>query len=763
MTIRNSWARIILVLSFNAVVLLAQKPRNQADAGSLEALARDFRSERSASHRAALENFLLRHPKDTDGALARLVLFNGDTSAQGRKALEAARPLLPLLTDYVDWMSAATALAANDHSAAAETALRVLEAGPGALDSRAVAIVLQAARASNDYPKLQTLLTKHARALTPAQRDLFTALSYEWQGNNAAAYERFLKLYLEQPRTQEAAEAASRITPANVPAKLLLDRATRLLDAGDPNNAKSTLTALLPRLEGALRELAQVKIGVAEYRLRSATAASALQRLSPSDPAADAERLFYLLLAARRAQDYTTMAQAMETLNQKHPNSNWRVEGLANAASQYWVMGESARSLPLFEACAQQSSPQSKECTWKVAVASHILKRSDASQKLFQYLEQDPTGEHASAALYFLGRAAEEQKDRAAASAYFKQALESFPNHFYAEISRERIEQASLAKQIPSPQIAARLRNLAFPNQAKDLDFNPSSDTQRRLDRAQLLAHAAMYDLAENELRYEGRAHPQSHLLALEAARIATRRGAPEQGIRYIKSIFPAYINLPLSSVTLPLLKLAYPLPYKDELLTHAFKNELDPYVVAGLIRQESEFSSGALSRSNAHGLMQIMPATGRELARRLSMPGFSRQTLLDPLNNIKMGTYYYKRLLDGLTGNWAHALASYNAGGGRVRQWLSRGNLASDHDPAEFVETIPFDETRNYVQAVMRNAGMYRRIYGQPEPPPVTPPVTIVTAPEPQPKPVVKPVTKPAATKKKPARKTTKRKQKGE
>ncbi len=762
MTTRNSWARIILVLSFSAVVLLAQKPRNQADAGSLEALARDFRSERSASHRAALENFLLRHPKDTDGALARLVLFNGDTSTQGRKALEAARPLLPLLTDYVDWMSAATALAANDHTSAAEAALRVLESGPGALDSRAVAIALQAARASNDYPKLQTLLTKHARALTPAQRDLFTALSHEWQGNNAAAYERFLKLYLEQPRTQEAAEAASRITPANVPAKQLLDRAIRLLDAGDPSNAKSTLTALLARLEGPARELAQVKIGVAEYRLRSATAATALQRLSPSDPAADAERLFYLLLAARRAQDYTTMAQAMETLNQKHPTSNWRVEGLANAGSQYWVMGESARSLPLFEACA----PQSKECAWKVAVASHILKRSDASQKLFQYLEQDPTGEHASAALYFLGRAAEDQKDRAAAIAYFKQAIDSFPNHFYAEISRERIEQASLAKQIPSPQIAARLRNLSFPNQAKDLDFNPSSDTQRRLDRAQLLAHAAFYDLAENELRYEGRTHPQSHLLALEAARIATRRGAPEQGIRYIKSIFPAYINLPLSSVTLPLLKLAYPLPYKDELLTHAFKNELDPYVVAGLIRQESEFSSGVVSRSNAHGLMQIMPATGRELARRLSIPGFSSRALFEPQTNIKMGTYYYKRLLDGLTGNWAHALASYNAGGGRVRQWLSRGNLASDHDPAEFVETIPFDETRNYVQAVMRNAGMYRRIYGQPEPPP------IALAPEPPPPPVIvkakpkanaKATTKPAATKKKPVRKTNTRKQKGE
>lgn len=758
MTTHNSWARIILVLSFSAFALFAQKPRSQADPASLEALARDFRAERSPAHRAALESFLLRHPKDTDGALARLVLFHGDTSPAGRKALDAARPLLPLLADYVDWMTASTALAANDYPTATEAAFRVLQAGPSALDARAVAIILQSARASNDYPKLQALLTKHARALSPAQRELFTALSYEWQGNNTAAYDKFLKLYLEYPRTAEAAEADSRIERSSVAPALLLERATRLLDSGDASTAKAEFTALLPRLAGQradLAELAEVKLGVTEYRLRSASAVATLKRLQPASPAADAERLFYLLLAARRAKDYTTMAQALESLNKKHPASSWRIEGLANAASQYWVLGESARSLPLYEACA----PQSKECAWKVAVASHILKRSDASQKLFQYLEQDPAGEHSSAALYFLGRAAEEQRDRAAAAAYFRQALDAFPNQFYSELCRERLEQSSLSTQIPAPTVAARLRQLSFPRLPQDLNFQPNSDTQRRLDRAQLLAHAALYDLAENELRYEGRAHPQAHLLALEAARIATRRGAPDQGIRYIKSIFPAYIHLPLSSVTLPLLKLAYPLPYKDELLTHAFKNELDPYVVAGLIRQESEFASSVVSRSNAHGLMQIMPATGRELARRLGIPGFSRQALFEPLTNIKMGTYYYKRLLDGLSGSWAHALASYNAGGGRVREWLSRGNLATDHDPAEFVETIPFDETRNYVQAVMRNAGMYRRIYGQAEPPPIAlapepPPVTVKQAP-------LKP--KPATTKKKPARKTTTRKQKGE
>ncbi|MEJ1938667.1 hypothetical protein WDZ92_51380, partial [Nostoc sp. NIES-2111] len=221
------------------------------------------------------------------------VFFHGTPPPAGRKARDAARPLLPLLADYVDWMTASTALAANDYPTATEAAFRVLQAGPSALDARAVAIILQSARASNDYPKLQALLTKHARALSPAQRELFTALSYEWQGNNTAAYDKFLKLYLEYPRTAEAAEAASRIERSSVAPALLLERATRLLDSGDASTAKAEFTALLPRLAGQradLAELAEVKLGVTDYRLRSASAAATFYLLPPAPPAAHDQR-----------------------------------------------------------------------------------------------------------------------------------------------------------------------------------------------------------------------------------------------------------------------------------------------------------------------------------------------------------------------------------------------------------------------------------------------------------------------------------------
>ena len=104
------------------------------------------------------------------------------------------------------------------------------------------------------------------------------------------------------------------------------------------------------------------------------------------------------------------------------------------------------------------------------------------------------------------------------------------------------------------------------------------------------------------------------------------------------------------------------------------------------------------------------MPATGRELARRLGIKGFTPSMLFEPTVNLQMGSYYLRSLMNSLGGSLEQALASYNAGKGRVTQWLQRGEYK---DPAEFVESIPFNETRGYVQSVMRNAGIYRRLYG--------------------------------------------------
>jgi len=176
-----------------------------------------------------------------------------------------------------------------------------------------------------------------------------------------------------------------------------------------------------------------------------------------------------------------------------------------------------------------------------------------------------------------------------------------------------------------------------------------------------------------------------------------------------MKSMAPPYINLTLDDAPRKFWELLFPLPFRSELFNSARARELDPYLVAGLIRQESEFNPQAKSPANAYGLTQVRPVTGRQFARKAGVPRFSNRLLLQPSANLKIGTSVLRSMLDQNGGQVEQTLAAYNAGPNRVAEWLTWNHY---REPAEFVESIPFTETRDYVQAVLRNADMYRRLY---------------------------------------------------
>ncbi len=130
--------------------------------------------------------------------------------------------------------------------------------------------------------------------------------------------------------------------------------------------------------------------------------------------------------------------------------------------------------------------------------------------------------------------------------------------------------------------------------------------------------------------------------------------------------------------------------------------------MVASLIRQESEFDPVVISYANAWGLMQLLPSVGKELAKHEGIHHFDPRDLLDPDTNIRLGCIYLKQMLDKFGGRPEYAFAAYNAGDGRVLDWQAAGQF---HDMDEFVESIPFTQTRDYVQAIMRNESIYREL----------------------------------------------------
>jgi soluble lytic murein transglycosylase len=172
--------------------------------------------------------------------------------------------------------------------------------------------------------------------------------------------------------------------------------------------------------------------------------------------------------------------------------------------------------------------------------------------------------------------------------------------------------------------------------------------------------------------------------------------------MRALKRALPYAASASINSIPLVYWRILFPEPYWDTIKAESAKNNLDPYLVASLIRQESEFNPSAVSYANAWGLMQLEPSAGRAMAREEGMTHFETFQLLDPETNIRLGT------LDHFGGVQEYALAAYNAGDSRVVDWEAAGPY---HGMDEFIESIPFTQTREYVEAILRNIETYRAI----------------------------------------------------
>jgi soluble lytic murein transglycosylase len=157
-----------------------------------------------------------------------------------------------------------------------------------------------------------------------------------------------------------------------------------------------------------------------------------------------------------------------------------------------------------------------------------------------------------------------------------------------------------------------------------------------------------------------------------------------------------------------PLQELLYPLVDLPSVCTTA---GVPPSLVLALIRQESEFDPSAVSNANARGLLQILPSTAQDVARRYGVAYAGAESLFKPETNLAIGCYHVKDLLDGLGGSWVLAIAGYNAGKARVLGWTTTHGDPRDPkvDVIDWIEAIPFDETRNYVMRVLENALAYK------------------------------------------------------
>ncbi len=635
-------------------------------------------------------------------------------------ALRGLPQRLPKLADYAAWLLASAQSASKDFASVPASLDPVFKQTPASpLVPRAALLQAGALTQSGDANAALELLRKYYSVLSQPKGDLAMAEALAGSGDRVSAAIYYQRAYYGYPLSPEATRAEAQIEtlktelgekyPPALPAAML-GRAIKLLDAGQAVRARKELESLVPQLGGAERDLARVRIGVARYTAQeNAVAYKYLSSLEVASPEADAERLYYLMQSARRLNNLDEMDALVGKLGRLHPTSTWRLQALMSSANRYLTENQPDQYEPLYRAC-YEAFPQSKEaagCHWKVTWVHYLRRESDTAELLRAHLRLFPASENASAALYFLGRLAEQSRDRSAARAYYDEIAREYPNQYYAMLARDRLK--PFAGVTPSPATAEFLRTVGFPQRARTTVFDPSPSSQARIERAKMLVNAGLKDWAETELRYGAQNGDQPHLLAMELGELIGD-GRPAQAIRYIKSYAGNYLFLPIDSAPPDFWHLAFPLPYRNDLERFSKENKLDPFLMAALIRQESEFDAKVVSPANARGLTQIEPSTGRELSRKLKVPKYSTAKLFQPTLNLQFGTYYLRLVTDQLGGHTEAALAAYNAGLSRAKAWLTWGDF---QEPAEFVETVPFTQTRGYIQAVLRNADAYRRIYG--------------------------------------------------
>jgi soluble lytic murein transglycosylase len=293
-------------------------------------------------------------------------------------------------------------------------------------------------------------------------------------------------------------------------------------------------------------------------------------------------------------------------------------------------------------------------------------------------------------ARYWAARAYQAAGDQATARERFAQARRAEPVSYYGKLATHRLGGTLADLELaPAPMIDETTRRAA----------------EVALFRVDLLRDLGLNDLSSFEMeraRAEIEARPGALYLIAEAH---IERGAPVTGM-----LLGREIQRREGAWNPRLLRIVYPFPHRALIEAEARRHRLDPFMVAGLIRQESMFNPIAVSPAGAIGLMQIMPATGRQLARQAGIANFDPNMLRQPELNVRLGTIF---LADQLrrNENRTQAFAAYNAGPARVARWRT---LPEARDEEMFAERIPFTETRDYVKILAFNAHLYRLLYAE-------------------------------------------------
>ncbi|HVH70531.1 MAG TPA: transglycosylase SLT domain-containing protein [Candidatus Dormibacteraeota bacterium] len=693
-------------------------PEDDAAQKELAGLTRDLRNGGSGAY-AKLSAFAAKNTTNMWGARAALALGYEDFSK--KRMAQALQWLLKsqsdaLLREYALYWTAQAQLNLG-RKAEAYKSLQTLQRDYPNTALREQLLQSLAPTAVQLGHAQEAIDALNAYVATSSKPELLIerARAYQAAHQLPRAAKDFQTIFYKFPQADEAKPAGGALTPImhalgkeySYPGvELQEQRAQIFYDNHKWREARTEFEKLLTMLKdpaNPVRQRAQLR--AAECRVQQKGLPSLIASLKTPDLDVDAERLYALSQAYRTAKKETEMFNALNTLAQTYPVSKWNEDGLMAAGNYHWVQLEREQAAVAYQRVLD-SFPNGRHaftCEWRIAWVAYLDHQPDADDRLTNFLLKYPTSANAVDALYWLGRSAERAGNIPHARSFYSKAVERFPQTYFGIAAAAR-----LAKLGPGEENPAEFLEKVPPAPAlRPFDEPIPVAAKERWERAQALRAIAFDSSAEQELKNAYFATPSPRFL-LEAAQAAFDQGHFGAGMAYARAVVPNADARKFTDVPVDVWKALFPLPYEAALRREAAKNDFDPMFAAGLIRQESTFQSDAVSKKDAIGLMQVLPKTGKLLARQIKVR-YLKNKLFDPEYNIELGMVYIANLVQQF-GSPEAAAAAYNAGEDRIAAWKAERNY---EEIPELVESIPFTETREYVQIVLRNAQLYRMIYG--------------------------------------------------
>jgi soluble lytic murein transglycosylase len=624
----------------------------------------------------------------------------------------ASRPSLAStpLAGYATYYTGLAQLKNGNTEVARQTLERLIARRPaGALALSAALAAGEAAEAAADHQAALEIYSRLAEDKHSASDEVLarlgrTAIAAKEREKAADAY---VRLYYEHPLSSSAAKAETELEALKDLTKRRgydadLGRAQVLYGAGRYTEAKAAFAAVRPNVSGDDRELADLRIAESDFYVKRYAAARDALKPYLDTASRKAEARFFYLSALRELGSDEQYIALTQQLVADFPDSSWSEEALNNLGTFYILENEDELASATFKELYAKfpAGRRAERAAWKYGWWSYKTGDYAETIRVFESAAAAfPRSDYRPSFVYWSGRSHTKLRNASDGLTRMRLVHTDYGNSYYGRLAEGHLQSAGVL-----PKTGAR----PTPAAAQALSVAPPALANEATIR--LLLAIGLYDEAIEELRYAQRTAGNSPVIDATIAWAYHRKGELRRGISLMRRAYPQFLTAGGQQLLPPeILQVIFPLTYWNSIRREATARGLDPYVMAALIAQESTFQRDARSPANAWGLMQVVPATGRRIARQLGMRNFRTSQLTDPEVNIKIGMYYFSRLAQQFGGTY-YALASYNAGENRVVRWKSE-RPGIDED--EFIDDIPFPETQNYVKRILGTAEDYRALYG--------------------------------------------------